>query len=210
MLLKLCGDSALKNVILVTNMWEDREGYKPDDFRQFFDLANAKGAQITCHNNTTLSAHDTIRRIMKNHPVPLQIQTELVDEHKNLVDTAAGQAVNDVLNDLVGRYRSVLKEIHDKMMQALETDDVDTRRGLELRRLVVQGDMNQIRTALDEMEAKYKEEKCMMERAIRRVQEQVCQERERVEVEYRRQMDHLDGHLQQSTNLMSLLRGGQH
>jgi hypothetical protein len=35
---------------------------------------------------------NVIRTIMNNHPVVLQIQREIVDEHKDVANTAAGEA----------------------------------------------------------------------------------------------------------------------
>lgn len=214
MLRKLCGDSALKNVILVTNMWGKvplnvGEAREQDLVREFFKPALDKGAQLARHHNTTQSAHDFIRHIMKNNPVPLQIQRELVDEHRELFDTAAAQAVNDELNELIRRHQTELKTIRDEMLQALKNDDKETRQELQEESHKVREGVNKMRTYLEGTGASYNEEKWMMGEAVRQIQEQVRQETERVEVEYRRQMDDLNGHLQRGTSLVSLL-GGQH
>jgi hypothetical protein len=57
---------------------------------KFLKPALDKGAVMVRNHNTEQSAHDVIRRIMNNHPVVLQIQRELVDEHKDVANTAAG------------------------------------------------------------------------------------------------------------------------
>ena len=91
---KLCGESTLKNVILVTNMWT-RDSQDTDEAREkelsnrFFKPALDKGAQMARHHNTTQSAHAIVRKIVKNHPVTLQIQRELVDERGGVVHTTA-------------------------------------------------------------------------------------------------------------------------
>jgi len=100
---KLCGDKTLKNVVLVTNMWGEvprdvGESREDELSSTFFKPVLDKGAQMVRHHNTAQSAQDIIRVIMKNRPVVLQIQRELVDEHKDIVDTAAGEAVNRGLN----------------------------------------------------------------------------------------------------------------
>ena len=74
----------LKNVVLVTNMWgdlspEDGEARENDLSSGFFKPVLDKHAQMVSHHDTTKSTHDIIRRIMKNHPLALQIQIELVD-----------------------------------------------------------------------------------------------------------------------------------
>ena len=80
---KLCGDSTLKNVVIVTNMWGEvvwdvgkaREKGLIDSFlKPFLD----KGGQLASHHNTAQCAHDIIRFIMKTQPIAPQIRRELV------------------------------------------------------------------------------------------------------------------------------------
>ena len=84
---ELCGDSTLKNVILVTNMWGDvspgvGEARERELVQEFFKPVLDKSAQLARHHNTAKSAHDIIRCIMKNRPTALRIQRELIDERK--------------------------------------------------------------------------------------------------------------------------------
>ena len=99
MLRKLCGDAAMRNVVLVTNMWDE---VSPDTgkareyelYNNFFKLPMLKGARMFQHHNTVASAHEIVRLIMANPPVVLQIQRELVIEEKDILNTAAGDAIN--------------------------------------------------------------------------------------------------------------------
>ena len=123
---ELCGDATLKSVVLVTNMWGDvsRDAGKvrEDELSShFFKQAIAKGARMTRHYNTEQSAHDIVRMVVGNQPVALQIQRELVDERKDVIDTAAGQAVNRELDEQIGRHQAKLKEVQEEM-QALEEE----------------------------------------------------------------------------------------
>ena len=107
---EFCGDSALKNIVLVTNMWgevsqEDGKEREQELITNFFKTALDKGAQIARHYNTAQSAHDIIRRIMRNQPVPLQIQRELVDEGKGILNTAAGKSINGEFNEQIQRHQ---------------------------------------------------------------------------------------------------------
>ena len=86
-------------MVLVANTWGvNSQGISEVRERELFDYffkpALDKGAQIVRHHNTVQSAHDIIWRVVKNHPVVLQIQRELVDEGKNIIDTAAGESTN--------------------------------------------------------------------------------------------------------------------
>ena len=133
---KLCGESTLRNVVLVTNMWE-RGSWEYNEAREnelssrFFKPALDKGAQMVRHHNTAQSAHDIIRMITRNHPVVLQIQRELVDEHKDIIDTAAGEDVSRELGELTRRHKDELKTLKEEMMQALMEKDEEMKYRLE-------------------------------------------------------------------------------
>ena len=100
MLRELCGDMALKNVVLVTNMWsavtrEVGEAREKELSATFFKPILEKDAQMVRHFSTPESAHGAIRKIIAvNRLVVLRIQSELVDERKSLVNTSAGKAIN--------------------------------------------------------------------------------------------------------------------
>ena len=165
---ELCGDKTLKNVVLVTNMWgevspedgQDREDQLSGDF---FKSVLDKGAQMVRHHNTAESAHDIIRRIIDNHPAVLQIQHELVDEQKDIVDTAAGEVINKELNELMRRHQVELKKVQEEMMQAMKEKDDETRQELEDERKKMQERMDKMKKDSDEMASKYAEEKEKME-----------------------------------------------
>ena len=89
------------------------------------------------HHNTKQSAHDILRRITNNHPVVLRIQRELVDEHKNVTSTAAGEVVNVELAEEMKRHEADLKVIREEMARALQEKRKRAREVLleETRRL---------------------------------------------------------------------------
>ena len=125
---KLCGESTLKNVVLVTNMWEEgpqdiNEARERELSHRFFKPALDKGAQLLRHHNTAESAHDILRKIMGNHPVVLQIQRELVDERKDIINTAAGELLNQELRKQIKRHQRELMELREEMSQALKMKD---------------------------------------------------------------------------------------
>ena len=74
---KLCGDSTLQNVVIVTNMWGQVDP-EVGEAREF-ELMNRdilfkpildKGAQIARNENTVTSAQKIIRLVLNNHPLP--------------------------------------------------------------------------------------------------------------------------------------------
>ena len=211
---ELCGDSALKNAVLVTNIWGEvspdvGEAREQELVQEFFKPILDKGAQIAPHHNTAKSARDIIRRIMKNDHIPLQIQRELVDEGKDITDTTVGQAVKQGLGEQIRRHQAELTVNRKEMLQAVDQNDEETRRELQEEVHRIYEDMNKARVDSDGMEASYNKEKWRMGEAVRRIQEEARQERELAEAEYRRWLDNIDQRLQQSTDLVALLNGQQ-
>ena len=202
---ELCGDTTLRNVILVTNMWGEvtqdvGEARERELTTNFFKPVLDKGAQLARHHNTTESAHYIIRSIMRNQPMVLQIQRELVDEGKNIIDTAAGDAINKELNEQMRRHQAELKSVQEEMMQALKDKDEETRKELEEETRKLSEQMEKMRNDSAGMAENYQEEKKRLEEGMKQMQEQARQEREKAEVAYQQQMSDLNNRLQESTN----------
>ena len=177
---ELCGESVLKNTILVTNMWGEvspdvGEAREKDLSSNFLKPALDKGAQMVRHNNTIQSAHDIIRVIIRStrrhHPVALRIQYELVDERKNIVDTTAGKAISQELNEQIGRHQNQLREVLEAMVEALKEKDEETMEELEGDRGKLQERMEKIKKDLGGMAANYAAEKEMIEAKMKEVKQ---------------------------------------
>ena len=210
---ELCGDKMLKNVVLVTNMWT-RDSRDVNKVREnelsskFFRPVLDKGAQLIRHYDTTKSTHDIIRKIMANQPTVLQIQQELVDEHRDIVDTSAGQAVNRELIEQAKRHRAELEKVEKAMMQALAEKDEETRQELEEETRTLQEQMEKMEKNSKEMALNYMAEKERMEVRMREVEQEAKQEREWLEAEYKHQLADLDRRLQDTDNTSAADRAG--
>ncbi|KAF9563217.1 hypothetical protein CPC08DRAFT_335459 [Agrocybe pediades] len=119
---ELCGESTLKNVVILTNMWgevslevgEARENeLKTQDL--FFKPVLEKGAQILRHDNTRETAHNILRHLTENLPMPLQIQREMVDQKKDISQTAAGAELNKELMLQIQKHKEEMKRIQEEM-----------------------------------------------------------------------------------------------
>jgi len=201
---KLCGESSLKNVVIVTNMWgkvEESvgEARERELTEIYFKPALDKNAQLARHHNTTQSSHDIVRRIMKNDPAPLRIQQELVDEGKNIKDTAAGEALNEELNTLIRHHEIEMNALREEMRQALKEKDEETRRELEEETRRIREQMDRMRAESNTMAAKYNLERKKMEEAVQRMQEQSRLERLRAHAEHMKQIDELKAELERNT-----------
>ena len=175
---ELCGNTTLKNVVLVTNMWSEvsldiGEARENELSSEFFKSVLDNGAQMARHHDTIQSAHDIIRGIMENHPVVLQIQRELVDERKDIVDTAAGEAVNKELNEQIRRHRAELEDLQKEMAQALEKKDEQIRRELDEDRRKTEERVEKIKKDSEGMAAKYAAEKEKMEAKVKQMEQEM-------------------------------------
>ena len=173
----LCGDDTLKGVFLVTNMWgevtqEDGEEREEQLTSKYFKPALDKGATLARHLNTVESAHAIIRGIMeKRRQEPLQIQRELVDEKKSILETAAGGVLNAELNDEIRRHQAEIAGMKEEMEKAIKEKDEETREELEGEMMKLQSHIDKTRTDLETMTSRYEEEKARADDEIRRVQE---------------------------------------
>ena len=208
---ELCGETTLKNVVIVTNMWGEvpphaGEARESELSSNFFKPALDKGAQMVRHQNTAQSAHDIIRMIGRNRPVALQIQRELVDERKNIVDTAAGEAVNEELNRQIRRHQDELKMVREEMMRALKDKDEETRQELEEETKKLQEQMEKIKRDSEGMAANYGTEKERMEAKMRRMEQDARMGRQRAEAEYNRQLADLNYRLKDAASVSATER----
>jgi len=202
---KLCGESTLKNVVLVTNMWgrveegvgEAREKELAD---VYFRVALEKDAQLARHYNTTQSAHEIIRRIMKNDPAPLLIQRELVDERKNIKQTAAGEAVNEEVNKLLRRHEAEMKALREEMKLALEEKDEWMKKVLEEETSKIKAQMNRMKVESEAMAVKYDEGRKEMKKKMQQMQDQARQEREQAHEKHMKEIEDLKAKLEKNTN----------
>ena len=134
---ELCGESTFEDVVLVTTMWKGTlpdtcEAHENELSSKLFKPVLDGGAQMVRHYDTPQSAHDIIRGVMKKQrSVVLQIQHELVDQHKNLASTAAGHTINREFHELAKQHEAEMKRIREEMMQALKERDEEIRRELE-------------------------------------------------------------------------------
>ena len=166
MLQNLCGESALKNVIIVTNMWggvepevgEAREAeLKTEDI--FFKPALERGTRMARHENTVTSAEAIIRLLINNQPIPLQIQKELVDEHKDIVKTSAGEELNRELNAQIKRHQQEIHVLTEEMEQAAKEKDEETRNELEIENKRMYEEVERFKDEARRLASNYRREK---------------------------------------------------
>ncbi len=142
---KLCGDDTLKNVAIVTNMWPreitelelEREAQLKTDPLLFKPVLDQK-AKMLRHFNTEESARNIIRHLIHNHPEVLQIQREIVDEKKDIVQTQACVELDDELEKLRQEHKREMQDLREQMEEALRERDEQRRMDLEATRRAIE------------------------------------------------------------------------
>lgn len=210
---ELCGESTLRNVLVVTNMWsqvapdlgEMREKELEDNF---FKPVLVKGARMLRHEGTQESSHRILRYLIHNQPATLLIQEELVNEHKNIVETSAGSELTRVLSEQRERHEEVVAQLRRDMEAAIRDQDHETKEELkeEIRSkheliLKLQGEKERLETEfkaakeklearISAMEERHREEARALD-VLQQDLEAEKKERERLAVERDQQQQRL-------------------
>ena len=127
---RLCGKDALSNVLLVTTFWNqvtpedgsarERELIsRPEFWKEMID----RGSRVFRYSKGRGSALEILDAILDRDKVTLQLQRELVDEHKTLADTAAGELVLGELKKLERMHEKEMEELREEMKMAIEERD---------------------------------------------------------------------------------------
>jgi len=137
----------------------------------FFKPVLDKGAKLLRHYNTLESAHAILRHLVQNRPIALRIQEEIVDEHKDLQDTAAGGEVGRELREQEKRHRQEMKNVREEMEEAMKARDEVTRKEMEAEYQKLQAEMSKVQRESDKLKLDFSAEMAKAEemmQALRR------------------------------------------
>lgn len=156
----LCGETTLKNVAIVTSMWdkvtveegEAREKELSSDER-FFKLALDEKAIMIRHDNTSESARGIIRKILTNHPLPLTIQKEIVDDRTPLHDTHVGKALAEDLQESAQWFLVQMKNLREEIAEAMRERDEKAKQELADALVKSNGDLARIQNEIKNLRA---------------------------------------------------------
>lgn len=143
---KICGQDALKNVMLVTTRWSEVDksigAQREEELRtNFWKFMLEFGSTMARYHGDQDSAVAIASQLLQRDTVILDLQRELVDNNKKLSQTAAGALVNDDIEELKAKHAAELKDLAD-MKKDLEHARVEMQLQQELdaerRKLVEQ------------------------------------------------------------------------
>ncbi|KAM5360952.1 hypothetical protein ACJZ2D_013406 [Fusarium nematophilum] len=162
---ELCGENPLRNVVFTTSGWGAARltgGYHKAvaNERQLCEAPELwksliqRNARVARFEDSPESAFAIIRTLMGQKPLTLQIQRELVEENRNLVDTKAGSVVNEELKALEEKYMNELAQVQCEMKQAIEAKDIEIQESLEVSRAEIMKLRDSARRAQDDLHYK--------------------------------------------------------
>jgi hypothetical protein len=191
---KLCGDDALKNVVVVTTRWDDvqekdREamGKREKELMQtpgkFFEPLISAGGRFLRHDNTIGSARRITETFLTNDPTPLQIQLEM-HGGKTLEETAAGSELAAEMKKLMDKHSSEMKNLKEEMAEAIAAKDEALKKELEAEVIKMQEQMTkweeQKKALADGLAAAREDAEKRQQMADRKLHEQAAEFERRV------------------------------
>ena len=123
---ELCGDQAVKKVVLVTTMWDKvkKDPAKHQDtynqrenqlFHNYWKTMRDHGASIARFSNSAESAWQIIDTILKPHEAEvLLLQEEIVDLKRALNETHAGKILYSDLQRLLAEQRDTVRSLAEQ------------------------------------------------------------------------------------------------
>lgn len=176
---ELCGESSLKNILIVTNMWSE---VKPEigEAREvelaskdkFFKPLLEKGARMLRHDGTLESAHTTLRYLINSHPATLRIQREIVDEHKSIEKTAAGSELRRALDEQADRHKEEIHTLRAQMEAAMQAKHEERRGELQEELKKKQQECERIEQNSQHMAAEFAAERVRLEARILQMEDE--------------------------------------
>jgi hypothetical protein len=113
----LCGQKVLSNVFLTTTQWSNVDQTE-GDFREtslqnpdFWGGLIDKGAALQRFHGTRESGLELIRKLIPNEPKSLDIQVEIVNQGRTLLETEAGKYINKELIAQEKRHKEEIESL---------------------------------------------------------------------------------------------------
>jgi len=204
----LCGDKALNNVLLTTTQWSNVEPKKGEarerELREspnFFKGLLDRGANLERFMGDRGSGLELIHKLMGSTPKALDIQHQIVEEHKELKDTTAGQAISAELIALEKKYKEELQNTKEDLKHAMETKDKEMEEILTKERKLAEQRLKKINQETKGLMAQQQEEMNRREQEMRKREAEAESRAQRERLERQRELAELRESAQNQANL---------
>lgn len=150
---KMCGESCLPNVVLLTTMWGgDAEQLALQDSREhqlktsdeFWAGLIRLGAQARRYDGSNESGLAIVADLITRPKIVLDIQRQIVDEGKNLNDTAAGLQLREDMAKAEAKFKEELRQAKEEMAEALRLKDASLAEELKKNTQQLEGRLKQM------------------------------------------------------------------
>ncbi|KAI6100464.1 P-loop containing nucleoside triphosphate hydrolase protein [Pisolithus croceorrhizus] len=153
---KLCGPNSLKNVVIITTMWDKvtpgegkrRERELQSSETLFKPLLDG-GAAMRRHDGTRTSALGIINHLlhMQDHATT-QIAQELLYEKKGLEETAAGAEIQKELRTIMQKHAADIKSFEEELKSATA---VSTKEEIALQKKELEQSVNKLNQQIEDL-----------------------------------------------------------
>ncbi|KAJ9504306.1 hypothetical protein H2202_000362 [Exophiala xenobiotica] len=202
---QLCGVNNLNSVILATTHWTDENGNtvpeavgqaRINELQQTEDFWGgmiAKGSRVEKHDGSAKSARRIVSNLVDRRiQAVLDIQRQLVDEHRSLDDTDAGQALQSEPLEERKKSEARLAELKLDMEDALQEKDLRWQEEIRKSRAKFEADIakgvaetaelkTNIQKMTEEKEAQLRAMQAQMEEDRKQFQAKLDASREAIE-----------------------------
>jgi Skp family chaperone for outer membrane proteins len=122
------------------------------------------------HRGTIDSAKKILRLILRNHPEPLRIQEELVDEGKTIAETDAGEELDRTLNEHIRKHQRGVKTLMEDTQKAMKDKDEQTRKELEIETKRMEREIERFQNDSKRLESDYQKERERLDTRMQQVE----------------------------------------
>jgi len=166
---KLCGPSALQNVILTTTMWDEVDEatglMREEELRtKYWKSMITFGSRMARVGNTYDSAWDVLDKFANTAHRPVLLQQEMVDQGKDLANTTAGSALFQFWEKLVANFREILRKLEARLRGVSKENDPEAAAAVEMEKLTISRELEQAK----EQKRKVDPEKRSFHRVVRK------------------------------------------
>lgn len=139
---KLCGASNLKSVVLATTFWSlvdpmvgSARETELSESDAYWGTMVAKDSKVMRHDSHEKSGASIIKYLLgREEQATLAIQDEMVNQGKDLEQTAAGEEVQAEMEKLRHKYEKQLAELREEMKEAMRNRDMESKKQIEEER----------------------------------------------------------------------------
>ena len=158
---KLCGTDSLKNVVIVTTMWDkvtpeeglQREQELMSSNNLFKPLLDGEATMMR-HERTAESATKVINHLLGKNATTTEVVHELVHQKKPLEETAAGTELQKDIQALLNKHKGEMENLKAEL-EAVRSDLAEERqtKALMEKELTMQRNLTEERQRMEQVMA---------------------------------------------------------